>query len=143
MNIISFIWIEDMEFFNIFYIFWNFASSKVSLQSLDRIQFSNAHFFYFLMRITHLKKNWGPFAILGLFGPYFRFSFFFNFRFFWFFKYLIMSQILATIFIWNATSRPLICAVDGLFMTNHTRDTPVGSYLRYTSLNYLWKFSHI
>ena len=41
-------------------------------------------FFVFLIRIMSLKKFSGLFAILDLFGPFFRFSFFFNFRFFCF-----------------------------------------------------------
>ena len=53
----------------------------------------------------------GPFAILGLFGPFslVSFSFFiFIFEFFSFFKYLMMSNILAIICVWKVTSKPLV-----------------------------------
>ena len=61
-------------------------SPAVSLQSLDRIQFSNAHFFCFLMRIMRLKKFLGLFSILAIFGPFFRFQFFLNLSFFFVFQ---------------------------------------------------------
>ena len=52
--------------------------------TLDRIQLSNVHFFCFLMRIMRWKNFWAhlPFwAILGLFGQFFRFSFFLIYAF--------------------------------------------------------------
>ena len=52
------------------------------------------------------EKKFGPFWVI--FGLFSDFHYFFNFRFFLFFKYLIMSEVLAIIFIWKVTSRPLI-----------------------------------
>ena len=66
----------EIYFLTLPYLYF-FVSSKVSLQPLDRTQFSNDHFFCFLMWIMRLKKILGLFAILGLFGQFFRFSFFF------------------------------------------------------------------
>ena len=93
--------------FNIFLIFGNFACHQRFLPNhWTKFNLAMLIFFCFLMRITRLKKNFSTFAILGLFGPFFRFSFFFNFRFFLFFKYLLMSQILSIIFIWKKRSGP-------------------------------------
>ena len=54
----------------------------VSLQPQDRIQFSSAHFFRFVLRINRVKKNLGLFAFLGHFPYSLFFIFFFNFWFF-------------------------------------------------------------
>ena len=91
----------------IFNIFLIFQSSKVSPQPLYRILFSNSYLFCFFIRFTRLKKNLGPYPILGLFGPFFRLAIFKTF-------YLSTR--------WTLYDQ---------------------SYLIYTSLNYLWKFSHI
>ena len=92
--------------FNIFLIFWNFPSSKISLQPLDRIELKTAHYFCFLLWITRSKKNLDLFFNLGTLGHFSDFHTFLIFVFFLFFKYLIASQVLAIIFIWKLTSRP-------------------------------------
>ena len=79
------------DMFNIFLIFWNFVSSKVFLQPLDRIHVSNAFFFV----VWWKWFSWKKFEAFCHFGPFWPiFPFFFNFLFF-FFKYLIMLKILA------------------------------------------------
>ena len=95
-------------------MFFNFLSARVwqavSFQPLHRIQFSNAHFFRFVLRIVCLK-NIGPFCHFGPFWaifPIFFFYFFFNFWFFAFFKYLMMSKISVILCIWKVSSIPLI-----------------------------------
>ena len=79
--------IVDMKWrygiFKLFSIFFNFllacVSQAVSFESLDKIQFSNAHFFRFVLRISRVKKNLGLLAFFGLFGPFSLFSLFFFF----------------------------------------------------------------
>ena len=73
--------------FKFFSIFFNFllarVSQAVSFQPLNRIQFSNAHFFSFCFENLLREIKLGVFALsaffafLGLFGPFYLFSLFF------------------------------------------------------------------
>ena len=42
--------------------------------AFNSIQFSSAHFFCFVSRISRVRKKWGFSAFLGLFGPFSLFS---------------------------------------------------------------------
>ena len=68
-----------------------YVSQAVSFQPLDRIQFSKAHFFRFVLRISRVKKILSLFAFLGFFGLFSLFSLFF-FLIFYFFSFLNIQR---------------------------------------------------
>ena len=76
--------------FKFFSIFFNFllayVSQALSFQPLDRIQFSNAHFFCFLMRNTCLKKIWADLLFWPFLGNFSYIHFFLIFNFFCFYN---------------------------------------------------------
>ena len=77
-------------------------SPAVSLQPLDRIQFSNAHFFWFF------DEDYAPGKIFGPIWAIFPIFFFFLISFFLIYEFLTFTHILVIKFIWKAMSRPLI-----------------------------------
>ena len=120
-----------MEFLRFSCFFEISRSQSFLCNYLTEFNFTMLIFLCFLMRITRLKKNLGPFVILGLFGPFLQLLFFFNFWFFSFMNFLTMTKTLLILCIWKVMSRPLIWPLTiWLFTINRFRDMPVWSFTK-------------